>query len=103
MTAEIVERPDGRLYRARKTPHAEMLGGDWDDSSVIVWRTHDVDVAVPLAGQEWRQQVGCDPIPGHVTVGWFKSFPWDPMGGYDGSVQEVLVTEKGAVPAVMFR
>jgi hypothetical protein len=102
-THEIVPRPDGRTYRARRRPSAEVLGGDWDDAAVIVWRTHDMDVATALAGQEWTRQVdGRDPLPGRVTVGWFRQFPFDPTGSYDWSVSTSSSTDRRAAPGVMF-
>jgi hypothetical protein len=100
---EVVVRPNGRLYRARKQPRAEILGGDWDDLSVIVWRTHDIDVATALAGEAWRRETGGEPLPGDVFVSWFRYFPWDPGGCYDWAVIEVSHDEHGATPGVMFR
>ena len=103
-THEIVPRPDGRFYRARKKPHAEILGDEWDGVSVIVWRTHDIDVATALAGQAWARYVDSrEPLPGNGETGWWKSVPWDAHGsGCDGTVIGVSHSERGAVPAVMF-
>ena len=98
--AEMVPRPDGTVYRARKRPHAELLGGDWDDACVIVWRTHDVDVAVALAGDQARRE-GAD-LPARVARGWFRSVPWDAGGGYDYSVVNAAPGERGATPGVWF-
>lgn len=103
MTHEVVPRPDGGTYRARKTPRAEILS-EWDeDLEVIVWRTHDVDVATALAGAMWRCYTD-GPLPGSGEVGWWKSVPWDASGGgYDWTVVSCSPAERGAVPAVMFR
>jgi hypothetical protein len=101
---EVVVRPDGRLYRARKQPRAEILDGDcWGLSSVVVWRTHDIDVATALAGETWRREIGDGPLPGHVTIGWFKSVPWDSGGCYDWAVTETSHDNRRAAPGVMFR
>jgi hypothetical protein len=99
---EVVIRPDRRLYRGRKRPRAEILGDCWDIPSVIVWRTHDVDVATALAGEAWRGEVGDGPLPAGVTMGWFKAIPWDPSGCYDRAVVEVQHDTRGATPGVMF-
>lgn len=94
--------PGGRTYVARKHPYAELLGGFGDDTSVIVWRTHDVDVASVLAGDVWENENG-GPLPGSVTVGWFKTVPWDGSGyGYAGSVVYAAPRSNGASPGVMF-
>lgn len=104
VAGEVVLRPGGKPYRARRGPVAEVLGGAWDDSQVIVWRTHDVDVATAIAGRAWmREGNGCEPLPGHVEVGWFRSVPWDAGSGYDWSVVSAVPSERGAVPAVVFR
>jgi hypothetical protein len=79
-----------------------MLGDDWDDGSVIVWRTHDVDVAVALAHQ-MCEGYGVDVLPS-PQVGWFRVVPWDVTGGsYDFSVEDAAPTERGATPGVWFR
>lgn len=100
--AEAVVRPSGRTYRAKRSPHAEMLdGGDWYEPSVIVWRTHDIDVAVALAGEEWRRDSG-DPFPTVIERGWFRSVPWDVGGiGCDRSV--IDGDPERDTPGVMFR
>jgi transposase len=105
MTAggEVITRPDGRQYRARKPPASQILGGcEPEDESVIVWRTHDLDRARKLADLSWRQLDGED-LPANVTVGWFKTVPWDTAGcGYDRTVIETEPGARGATPAVMF-
>jgi hypothetical protein len=104
MTHEVVVRPDGCLYRAKKSPWAQVLGSAWGEStSVIVWRTHDRDLAMALAGDAWRRETGGESLPGDMTVGWFKSVPWDSCGYYDYSVIEVRHNRHGAAPGVEFR
>lgn len=46
---EAIKRPDGRLYRARKAPEALLLGDEDEITMVIVFGTHDVATAYPLA------------------------------------------------------
>jgi len=99
---EVVPRLNGPTYRARKAPAAELLSADWDDVQVIVWRTQDVDVAVPLAARAWRRELD-GPLPGSVLVGWFRSVPWDTGAGGDWSVIDAGPNERGATPGVLFR
>jgi hypothetical protein len=104
VSGEVVLRPGAAPYRARKTPVAEVLGDSYETTSVIVWRTHDMDVAVALAGGAWRHYVDGGELPGGALPSWFKVVPWDALGGgCDYTVIEVEPTERGAVPAVMFR
>jgi hypothetical protein len=76
---EVVRRPDGRpLYRASRAPHADVLteeGGE--PTSVIVWRTHDVDVATALATAAWAAaDMALDgSLPGRVTLEWRRKVP----------------------------
>jgi hypothetical protein len=100
--SEVILRPGRAPYRARKKPYAQLLEdwGDDGDVSVIVWRTHDVDVAVALAGAAWAcAGYGRDPLPDGVTVGWFRMAP--SLAG-SWSVQDCLPGDDGAVPAVWF-
>jgi hypothetical protein len=101
-TGELVVRPGGRVYRARKRPYAEVLGWDWNDQEIVVWRTHDVDVAVALAHQACVR-LGCD-LLGVPTCEWAESVPWDVSGGgYDYTVRGCAPTVRGATPVVWFR
>lgn len=51
----VVERPNGKTYRARKAPVAQLLDdGDGFPTGVMVERTHDVAVARDLALAEMR-------------------------------------------------
>jgi hypothetical protein len=99
---ETVPRPGRRPYRARKRPYAELIGGDWDDAAIVVWRTHDVDAAVALAHRVCARE-GLDVVR-VAEVGWYRTVPWDTSGGhYDYTVEAVLAIDRGAVPGVWFR
>jgi hypothetical protein len=102
---EVVLRPGRAPYRARRKPYAQVLVDDHDeDSAVIVWRTHDVDLATALAGRAWTHYVdGRDPLPGPGLTGWFRLVPWGRYGrSGERSVQQCRDGEPGATPAVMF-
>ncbi len=97
---EAAQRPNGKTYRARKAPAAELVDTG-DDMGVIVWRTHDIDVAVALASRVWAWESG-GPLPENVRPLWAVSVPWDTYSlGVDSSVVEV--TPDRGTPAVEFR
>jgi hypothetical protein len=64
-TLAVVERPNGKAYRARKPACAFVIENDHlGESEVMVIRTHDVDLARALAaaeadrhGIEWAEPV----------------------------------------------
>jgi hypothetical protein len=102
MLTEVVLRPGRAPYRARRKPYAQLLEDDGDDGavSVIVWRTHDVDVAVAHAGRAWAcAGYGRDPLPGGVDIAWFCMAPW--LAG-EWVVRDARPDDADAVPAVRF-
>lgn len=46
-----VRRPDGRTYRPRRLPHADLTGVDGEIEGVAVMHTHNVRLAEQLARQ----------------------------------------------------
>jgi hypothetical protein len=81
---EVVRRPDGQpLYRATRAPHADILTDEdgWP-ASVIVWRTHDVDVATPLAAAVWSPADMVHALPGRVTLEWRRKVPASTTSDY---------------------
>ncbi len=76
---EVVRRPDGQpLYRASRAPHADILTDEdgWP-TSVIVWCTHDVDVATALATAAWAtaDMAFDSSLPGRVSLEWRRKVP----------------------------
>lgn len=101
--AEVVLRPDGRApYRATKPTAADVLvDDDGSPVAVMVWRTHDVDVATALAGREWSLDGHPEePLPGVVEVGWWKKVPCRPEADY-AWIAHPQVPGEGS-PAVRF-
>jgi hypothetical protein len=75
MTAElaVVERPNGKVYRARKAPGVFLIDNPHlGETEVMVIRTHDADRATALAATEARR---CgieweEPVP--ATISWAR-------------------------------
>lgn len=89
---EEIARPDGRLYRPRKVTAAPVFDGDEIESGVIVFGTHDIGRAQPLADQVAMSAAGSSFRAARpVTVWWRDGFEggrrnWvdDPVKGRAG-------------------
>ena len=66
----------------------------------MVMRTHDIDVATALAGQDAARE-GWDPLP-EPHLGWGREVPWDPTGACDSGWLWCGANERGAIPVVSF-
>lgn len=98
--SEIVIRPNGKIYRARRAPRAEVVDDD-GDGMVIVWGTHDVDVATALAGVEWHREGWGSVLPGQSRQEFCHVVPWDAYGmGYDFSI--IRTSPDRGTPCVTF-
>lgn len=78
---ETLTRPNGKPYRPRKPPRAEVFY-DWDGySGVVVIGTHDPEKAADMARPLWEHD---EPLPSGVR-GWWRLVPWCANGEYDRS------------------
>lgn len=92
----VVERPNGKPYRARKAP-AVLTIEDYDreDVCVLVLRTHDLDVARRLAADEARRQGYEQEQLGEACRSWYR------LGMRDGDPFYEYDTTRG-VPVVVY-
>jgi cysteinyl-tRNA synthetase len=68
----VMERPNGKVYRARKPPFVTFFEGDWYDKSYcLVLRCTDRGTARALANEEIRLH---DPSmkAGEATFSWWR-------------------------------
>jgi hypothetical protein len=73
---------------------------EFDEPEIIVWRTHDVDVALVLASEHWADLWGAsEPLPVPI-LGWFRTVPWG-EGDYSSLVEQLR--ENSGTPAILFR
>jgi hypothetical protein len=101
-----------------------------EEGGVIVWRTHDLDVARTLAaaeyeqahhreyetygyvgtphrGHDWCRQNGWDPAEAvalmRITFGWWRKIPCPPRCGFHKwHMHPAAEGDRGAMPAVYF-
>ena len=101
--AETVIRPSGKVYQARKRASAFPYGDVGPSYGIVVVRTHDADVAVPLAYYAWRYfHMDGEPLP-PPRIGWTRLIPWDSGGhGGDATWDSCTGHERGSVPCVWF-
>lgn len=94
-------RPDGRLYRPRKQPEAQMTYWNDEYAAVMVYRTHDHERVRAMAERVWRTEL-YGPLPEPEFV-WTKVVPWDATGyGYDSTITLVDGNSRGAVPTIKY-
>jgi hypothetical protein len=100
-------RPNGKLYRPRKPLRTHAVSWNEDCTVVLVYGTHDADLAHDLAQAEWCREVdgreGNDstlPEPQRI---WTKLVPWDALGyGYDRTILQVSGDTKGSTPTLQY-
>jgi hypothetical protein len=70
-------RPDGQVAVQGKRPRADVLWYPrYGWPSVLVRRTHDLDLARELALECWAAQVVDErPLAGAVRTGWWRTYP----------------------------
>jgi hypothetical protein len=90
-----VRRPDGRLYRPRKLS-AEGVEEDGILSGVLVFGTHDPEIARPLADELAAQQAGRSYRALDPVSGWWR-------GGIAGGERCWVGDEKSGRAAVLFQ
>jgi hypothetical protein len=66
----VLFRPNGKMYRPRKPPRAELIGDDYD--SIIVLGTWDVELAVKTAQVLLDRELGSDFVPIDPDRGWYE-------------------------------
>lgn len=101
MSAElaVIERPNGKTYRAKKPPHAMPTGYDGDVEGVTVMRTHAVEAARELALAELRRyDSAAEWVLGNPRTDWGH---WRPDRYTDGLAWESHGNGTGT-PAVHF-
>lgn len=73
-----------------------------DSSAVLVYGTHDVALARPLAEAEWGMEGPGYDMPEPTPI-WIKQVPWDALGlGYDSTIMQVSGDTKGSTPALRY-
>lgn len=74
MSAGVITRPDGRLYRPRKVAAYAVTDPDDGDSlaGVMVLGTHDADRAKPLADSYAAWQLGSGYSAADPLAGWWR-------------------------------
>lgn len=94
-------RPNGSIYRPRKPLRVQSVMWNEDYYVVLVYGTHDPDVAREIAQREWdAEQEGPLPEPQRL---WTKTVPWDPFGyGYDRTIMDVSGDSKGSTPTLQY-
>lgn len=102
MTTLETVRPNGKVYRRRKPLQARSCC--WNEWSVVVlvYGTHDRELARDLAQTEWdREQIDGE-MPEPVAI-WIKEVPWDALGyGYDRTILEVKGDVRGSWPCLRY-
>ena len=97
---EVVIRPNGKMYKARK-PCFVLTWLDGDYRAVAVFRTHDVKLARWLAKSFWGDLDSDTEIEdASVDINWWRLVPFDPSGEYDSSW---IDDEVRGIPCVVFR
>lgn len=95
-------RPSGALYRPRRPLRVEACMWCDDQLAVLVYGTHDPDLAHELALAEWAREGADGPLPEPLPC-WLKSVPWDALGlGYDRTILDVHGNTKGSTPALRY-
>lgn len=71
---ERVRRSDGTIAVQTKKPRADVLWYPrYSWASVLVRRTHDIDLARDLAEQRWAELGDDRPLVG-VRIGWWRTY-----------------------------
>lgn len=95
-------RPNGKVYRRRKTLEAVPCIWNEEATVVLIYGTHDVDSARELALQEWRREGLGDDLPEPVLE-WVKVVPWDAFGsGHDRTIMSVDGNTRGSWPCLRY-
>ncbi len=108
---EVITREDGSTMRPAKPPRADVLWYPryrW--ATVLVRRTHDVDLARELAEQRWAE-IGDDrPLTGGMRVGWWRTYattgpvPSNAAEDQRGRVVQLCTdSDRAASPGIEFR
>lgn len=99
------KRPNGSWYRPRKPLRVHSLAWNDDGQVVMVYGTHDAELARDLAQAEWDRQLEAfmgEPLPEPRRI-WIKVVPWDAFGfGYARTHLEVAGDTKGSWPALQY-
>lgn len=106
---EIITRADGTTMRPAKPPRADLLWYPryrW--ATVLVRRTHDLDLARGLAEQRWAQTLDDRALVG-TRVGWWITYAATTMPSNAAEDQAGRVVQicdeyaRGASPGIEFR
>jgi hypothetical protein len=107
---EIVTRADGTRHKIAKPPRADVLWyprTSWP--SVLVRRTHDLQLAEELALARWAEVADNRPLTGGNRIGWWttyasKTVPDDAAIDHRNRVVRWCPdTTHGASPGIEFR
>ena len=111
---ERIARPDGTVAVQTKAPRADVLWYPrYQWTSVLVRRTHDVELARRLAEERWREVADERPLSPVFRRGWWRTYAspsGPPAGGAEDALGRVVVwcraedeLPHGAGPGVEFR
>lgn len=85
---ERITRPDGTVATQSKAPRADVLWYPryrW--TSVLVRRTHDVELARELAEARWAQLAQDRPLSAVLRRGWWRTYA-SPAGPPPGGAED---------------
>lgn len=86
-----IVRPNGRTYQPRKVT-VEPISDGYGDFAAVVFGTHDIEFARPLATEEIASRFDNGYVAGDPTVGWWRDgyehgdrvWAWDAESGRAG-------------------
>jgi hypothetical protein len=94
-TRERIERPDGTRAVQSKPPRADVLWYPrYSWTSVLVRRTHDVELARELAEARWAEVADERPLSPVFRRGWWQTYAstsGPPAGGAEDARRRVVV------------
>ena len=102
MSVSETIRPNGKVYKRRKPLEAVTLTWNEYSTIVMVYGTHDAELAHDLALAEWQREGLEGDLP-KPTKHWIKIVPWDALGlGYARTVLDVDGNTRGSTPALQY-
>lgn len=96
MAEPAIQRPDGTLYRPRKITANAVTDDDEILCGVVVFGTHDIALAHPLADQYVAWQLDSGYVAAEPCTVWWRD-------GFDGGRRMWLTDEEHGRAGVFFR
>ena len=91
MAEPAIQRPDGTLYRPRKITANAVTDDDEILCGVVVFGTHDIALAHPLADQYVAWQLDSGYVAAEPCTVWWRD-------GFDGGRRMWLTDEEHGAP-----